>query len=504
MTALYLTGTIRRIEAAWIAVLPAGTLMRRAAGAVAASAERLARTLPRATPVVALVGPGNNGGDALLALMMLHERGFAVRALFASDQRPSAADAAGVHERWLASGGRVDSLDGLPSMLAAAPLVIDGLFGIGLTRPLQGAVAEAVAQLSASDATVLAVDTPSGVDADTGAIVGGPGAAAVHAARTVTMIGDKAGLHTGAATEHVGALEVSDLGIDSMPDASPLAADGSLFARDDALALLRPRAANSHKGSFGSVLVVGGASGMNGAALLAARASQACGAGRTSIASPDTPIFDPGQPQLMTRAIDAPLDGIDVICIGCGLGQDDAARLALARVLAAQPSLVVDADALNFIAGDPALARALQARAQRRAGASDAIITPHPLEAARLLGRSADEIQGDRIGAALELAARLACTVVLKGAGTVVASLQRAWTIVDEGTPALATAGTGDVLAGAIASLRAQRLPAARAAALAAWLHGHAARRWQAGHRTGAGLSAAHLPEMITEAMQES
>lgn len=501
MTALHLTGTIRRIEAAWIAVLPAGTLMRRAAGAVAASAERLARTLPRATPVVALVGPGNNGGDALLALMMLHERGFAVRALFASGERPGAADARGVHDRWLASGGRIDSLDGLQSMLAAAPLVIDGLFGIGLARPLEGAIAQAVGRLSASDVTVLAVDTPSGIDADTGAIVGGSGAAAVHAARTVTMIGDKAGLHTGAATEHVGTLEVADLGIDSMPDASPLAADGSLFTRDDAAALVPARPANAHKGSFGSVLVVGGATGMNGAALLAARASQACGAGRTSIASPDATVFDPGQPQLMTRAIDAPLDGVDAICIGCGLGQSEAARIALARALAAPASLVVDADALNLIAGDAALARALQARAQRREGAPDAVITPHPLEAARLLERSADEVQADRIGAALELAARFACTVALKGAGTVIASPQRVWTIVDEGTPALATAGTGDVLAGAIASLRAQGLAAANAAALGVWLHGHAARCWQERHRTGAGLSAARLPEMMTEAM---
>ena len=142
-----------------------------------------------------------------------------------------------------------------------------------------------------------------------------------------------------------------------------------------------------------------------------------------------------------------------------------------------------------------------RARAAGARATAQAVITPHPLEAARLLGRSADEVQSDRIGAALELAARFACTVVLKGAGTVIASPERAWTIVDEGTPALATAGTGDVLAGAIAALRAQRVAPARAAALGVWLHGHAARCWQAQHRTGAGLSAARLPEMMTEAM---
>lgn len=502
MAALYLSRTIRRIETAWIGVLPEGTLMRRAAAAVAASAERVARTLPRATPIVALVGPGNNGGDALLALMMLHARGYATRALFASDRRPDAPDAAGVHDRFVAGGGRVDALDSLASMLDAPVLVVDGLFGIGLARPLQGAIAGAAARLRACGAVVVAVDTPSGIDADTGAVVGGPDAIAVRAHRTVTMIGDKPGLHTGAATEHAGEIEVADLGLDAMPDATPLAPDGLLFEGDDARSLLPARPANAHKGSFGSVLVVGGARGMSGAALLAARASQACGAGRTLIASPDEPVFDPAQPQLMTRPIDAPLEGVDAICIGCGLGRGEAARAALAGALASALPLVLDADALNLVSGDPALARALRARGGRRDAPARTVLTPHPLEAARLLECDTAAVQSDRIGAALDLSARLACTVVLKGAGTVVASPQRSWSLVCEGTPALATAGSGDVLAGAIAALCAQGVANEPAAALAAWLHGHAARRWQRDHPVGAGLSAARLPELLTEAMQ--
>lgn len=501
MGALYLSKTIRRIEQAWIGILPEGTLMRRAAAAVAVSTERVARTLPRATPIVALVGPGNNGGDALLALMMLHERGYAARPLFVSGQRPGARDAAGVHDRWIASGGRVDSLDGLTSMLDGPALVVDGLFGIGLQRPLQGEIAAAVERLSASSAVVVSVDAPSGIDVDTGAIVGGSDAIAVRAQRTVTMIGDKPGLHTGAATEHTGAVEVADLGLDAMPDETPLAPDGLLFEADDARNLVPVRTANAHKGSFGSVLVMGGARGMRGAALLAARASQACGAGRTLIASPDEPVFDPGQPQLMTRSIDAPVSDVDVICIGCGLGQSEAARTALAHALASALPLVIDADALNLVASDGALGRALRARARRRNGSTPTVLTPHPLEAARLLGCDTAHVQADRISAALDLSQRLGCTVVLKGAGTVIASPHRNWSLVCEGTPALATAGSGDVLAGTIASFCAQRVPSERAAALAAWLHGRAARLWQQDHPVGAGLSPAALTELLTVAM---
>jgi len=488
---LYRTESIRRIEQAWMARLPEGELMRRAAGAVASAAARMARELPRATPIVALVGPGNNGGDALLAARLLADRGFPVRAVSTSPQAPPAADASAVWQAWSAHGGTFEQLETLDVMLAQRPLVLDGLFGIGLARPLGGRLARAVQAIGAAGVSVLAVDVPSGIDADRGAVVGGSDGVAVRATVTVTMIGDKTGLHTGAALDHAGRILVADLGLDPHPG------DGTLFGAADAGRALSVRPRDTHKGSFGAVTVVGGAPGTIGAALLAARGAQASGAGKVFIASPGGPVFDPGQPQLMTRPLERALDAVDAACVGCGLGLSETARRAVAAALRSALPLVVDADALNLLASEPALARALEARA------APAVLTPHPLEAARLLGRSASEIQADRPGAALALAERLDATVVLKGAGSVVASAGGAWRIVDSGSPALATAGTGDVLAGCVATLLAQGREPVEAASLGAWLHGRAGDLWQLRHPRGIGLSAARLPHYLTEAINQ-
>jgi hydroxyethylthiazole kinase-like uncharacterized protein yjeF len=214
MSALFRTATIRALEREWIDRLGGGVLMERAADAVAEAAARSARRLPRATPIVALVGPGNNGGDALLAVAKLRERGFPAHALALSGTEPSAADARAVWHRWHARGGAVGALDGLPAWLERRPLVLDGLFGIGLDRALEGAAAQAVRLLDqAPQSETIAIDVPSGVDADTGAIVGGPDAPAIRADLTVTMIGDKPGLHTGAALDHAGAVLVAGPGL---------------------------------------------------------------------------------------------------------------------------------------------------------------------------------------------------------------------------------------------------------------------------------------------------
>ena len=496
MHALHRIETLRRIEAAWCASLPPGTLMRRAAAALADAVASLARTLPRGAPVVSLVGPGNNGGDAILALALLRDRGFRVRALALGAGAPAAVDAQAARAGWIRAGGEFGRLEELPDWVGLGAVFIDGLFGIGLARPLSDAAAEAVRALRPAWRRVVSVDVPSGLDAWTGRIVGGSSGVAVQAAVTVTMIGDKPGLRTGSGRELAGRVVVADLGLAGMPDGTPCAADGHLFGAADAAECWRPRGDDTHKGSFGSLVVVGGAAGTTGAALLAALGAQACGAGRVWIASPDDLVFDPGQPQLMTRAIDAPFDPMDALCVGCGLGVSPAARSALARALAAPRALVLDADALNLLSGDPDLLHAAARRSEQT------LLTPHPLEAARLLGTDTATIQSDRVAWALALAQRLRATVLLKGAGTVAARPDGRWAIVGGGSNALATAGTGDVLAGMAAALLAQGYPAWNAARLASWLHGSAGDGWHATHPAGAGLTARRLPELVIERLQ--
>jgi len=504
MSELLRSDAIRRIEAAATASLPAGTLMSRAADAVADATASLARSLEARRPIVAWVGPGNNGGDALLAALRLHAFGFAVRAVALDAARTPGGDAGAIWRLARNRGFPIEEAATWDEFLAAAPrpfaasapIVIDGLFGIGLQRPLDArtaALCEAVAQ---REWPVVAVDVPSGIDADTGARIG---PSAMRATVTVTMIADKPGLRTGAALDHVGEVRVARLGIgaaqrgDALDDVPP-ADRGRLFDREQAReALPAPRANDTSKGSFGSVLCYGGAPGLRGAVLLAARGAQAIGVGRIHVGTPAGELFDPAQPQWMSTPADTAFARFDAVAIGCGLGDSDAARAALDRALVEARALVVDADALNAIAADEARARALAARGD----ASACIVTPHPLEAARLLHGDVPSVQADRIGAARALAAKLRCVALLKGAGSVVATPGGRWSIIDSGSPALASAGTGDVLAGACAALLARGLDAERAACLGAWLHGEAGRAWAAAHGTTDGSSAAELHEWM-------
>ncbi len=500
--ALLRTATIRALEAGALARTAPGELMHRAATAVADAADHRARGTSAGAAVFAFCGPGNNGGDALLAALLLRERGYDARAFELADAafgENGPADAARVREQAENVGltlTRIDSPEALHALFAPfaenrtpAPLVLDGLFGIGLTRPLAGLAAELCRLLATLPATVIAIDVPSGLDADTGAIVGGAEGLAIRASATITMIADKPGLHTGAAADHIGELRVA--GLDAGAAAS--AADGRLFGRAAAASLLPARARNSSKGSFGSVLVVGGATGTSGAALLAARSAQDSGAGKVWIAAPQSPVFDPGQPQLMTRDADKPFDPATVLVVGCGLGTNARAAALLVRALASFLPVVIDADALNLLA-DGSVKWTVPAAAQR-------VLTPHPLEAARLARCKVAAIQADRIGKACSLAAAHGAVVVLKGAGTVVAGPDGRWTIIDAGGPALATAGTGDVLSGLIGGLIAQGLAPLQAAMLGCWAHGDAADRWTAARGRGAGLSAAELPALIRDAL---
>lgn len=490
--ALLRTATLRRFEAEAIAALPPGTLMDRAGRAVAHAAARIARTRPRGAPIHLLVGPGNNGGDALIAGLQLHAWGFPVQAWRLTRAAPSAPDALHAHQRWLAAGLALHGLADLPAALSAGgvlpspALVIDGLFGIGLARSLDATARAAAQAVADAGMFVLAIDLPSGLDADTGEVVGGDLAGAFRADLTLSLLADKPGLRTGQGPALAGEVRVDPLGV-----LVSLPADGLLLDPDMARSLVRPRPRVSHKGSFGGVVVMGGAPGLQGAAVLAATAAQAIGAGKVWLACPEAVPLAGNAPQLMSRSFEAAADDVEAVVIGCGLGTSARASTRLRSALAEARASVVDADALNLIASDPALAHALAARP----GAT--VLTPHPLEAARLLGVSTATVQSDRVAAALRLAGQCRAVVLLKGAGTIIASPCGRWAINTTGSAALATGGTGDVLAGLIGGLLAQSYPAWEAACLGAWLHGRAADLWQLDHPHGAGLDPAHLPALL-------
>ena len=487
-------------------------LMRRAGKA---AAEFLtARTTPDSR-IVLFAGPGNNGGDALACAAELAQAGYAPKVILLGDPEKFGEDAARAWRRVLellgssnASGsapsplagegwgeGEVGSTRDLSSSIQAPPLpqplslrgsggqiavlreipaaisadwIIDGLFGIGLKRPLDGVyrnAVRAIASARAGGAKVLALDVPSGVDADTGAILG---EAVVAADFTLTFIANKPGLVTGPALDYVGELSCASL------DVQPLAQQQNMAHWLDATYLDAARlapSANAHKGSHGTCVIIGGANGMLGAALLASRAAMRTGAGKVKVgwlAEPH-PQVDPLMPEVMMGSATELINSEGhAFVIGCGLGVSGAAVRLLKSALKRDVPMVIDADALNLIAQSAPLATALQKRK------FPAIITPHPAEAARLLGCSTADVQRDRLKAAHDLATRYRCIAVVKGAGTVVCDAT-ATTVNKTGNPLLATAGTGDVLAGMIGALLAQGYDAATAARLGVCMHGAAA-----------------------------
>lgn len=465
MHALYPVADIRSIEYAALAAVAPGTLMQRAGSAAAMTALRLLIEHGRNRDAVVLVGPGNNGGDALVTALCLARDGVKVTVLLCAI--PATGDSADAlrQAREEKNICIVESNRLFPEH-AECSLVIDGLFGIGLARPIAGALRDLIADINRMRCPVLALDVPSGLDADTGNVVGADGIA-IHATHTITFIGDKPGLHTASGRDLAGKVEVADLGIERalFPDAHMHLNAPECFA-----ASLHPRSHNTHKGSYGDVAVIGGAPGMAGAPVLAARAAAQCGAGRVfaAFAGP-APSYDCTHPELMFRvAQDVELAGRTIV-IGPGLGTSDPARALVHAALASDRPAVFDADALNLIASDAMLHDALARRT------ADTLLTPHPLEAARLLGITAGAVQADRVRAAREIAHRFDCIVILKGSGTVIAAADGETMINPTGNPALASAGTGDVLAGICGALIAQRWPTWEAALGAVWLHGRAA-----------------------------
>ncbi|UCE30580.1 MAG: NAD(P)H-hydrate dehydratase, partial [Burkholderiales bacterium] len=306
---------------------------------------------------------------------------------------------------------------------------------------------------------------------------------------TITFIADKPGLHTGDGPDCAGRVTVEPLGLDRSGWPAP---DGALAGRNRVAAALRRlcRPMNSHKGSFGTLAVLGGDTGTVGAVLLAARAALCLGAGRVQVGFVSGPplAYDPSAPELMLRAADGALAmRPEAIAVGPGLGQRPPGRAALQASLASPGQLVIDADALNQLAAEPSLRQALAQRGM------PAVLTPHPLEAARLLGCGAADVQSDRIDAACRLASADRAIVVLKGAGSVIAAPDGRWWINASGGPALATAGTGDVLTGMIGALLAQGMAPLEASLAAVWLHGAAADRWTAQQGGSTGMAATEL-----------
>ena len=494
--------------------IPGVTLMETAGRGVAEVAIRMLGA--QRGPVAVVCGPGNNGGDGFVVTRVLRDRGLDAVAYLAVAREGIKGDAL-AHLAILERAGGVVRSIATPEQLAevgdaitAAVLAVDALFGIGALRAIEGHLAEVVAQVNTARMR-LAVDLPSGLDADTGRVSG----AVVEAHRTATMGALKIALVSSPGFARCGAIDVVDIGIPAGVVTTAAVRAGLIEEADVARWLPRPGPLD-HKGTRGHVLVVGGAVGgdglsMRGAGRLAAAAALRAGAGLVTLAG-DGDVTAPDS--VMTRSLDADagtqasaavsgidpalaaaLEGKSAVVIGPGLGTSEVAARRVATVLAAGISVVLDADALNLLAADPtAIARA----------AGPVVITPHPGEAGRLLGTGTAAVEADRLGAARALAAATKAVVVLKGARTIVVD----GTIGDDhcainptGGPALATGGSGDVLAGAIGALLAQGVAAGDAARAAVFVHGRAGEALEAVH--GRGAMSSEIPLAIAAAIRQ-
>lgn len=463
------------------------------------AAELILSRLPdRLERVVILGGTGQNGGDAWVIARRLGTHGITPRCFLLGDAGAVRGDAAANLGALRAIGMDVVSVTDAASIegpLASATMIIDGLFGTGLDRAIEGWRADVIANVSASDAAVVALDLPSGIDADTGAVLG----VAVEADLTATFGAHKRGLWQMPGRGHAGEVVCVDIGV------PPPASRDGLLELADAAGVLPRRAMHAHKGSAGHVLIVGGSPGRTGAALLSGHGAIRGGAGLVTLASSARDALDAKVLELMTAALPvdaagartAALDaaqGKAAAAVGPGLGlgaEAKALALALARELPIPT--VLDADALSAIAGE-GLELVQEAAAAR-------VLTPHPGEAARLLGSTVREVEADRYAAAARIAARAGHVVVLKGAGSVVAEPGGRVAVCPLGTPALGVAGTGDVLTGALAAaLAAVRAPF-DAACAAVLLH---ARAGELAARSDRGLLAREVADQLPAALEEA
>ncbi|MEE4217957.1 MAG: NAD(P)H-hydrate dehydratase [Xanthomonadales bacterium] len=455
---LYTAEQVRRLDKCAIVGhgIPGIELMERAGRCVFEAARQ---AYPDSETCLVLCGGGNNGGDGYIIARLALEAGISVDVCALKDPARLQGDAALAAERWQAAGG---SLLAWPLVDAGRyDIIIDALLGTGLDRAPAGAYAEAIEAANRSESIVIAVDIPSGLNADSGVVMG----SAIVADITVTFIGSKRGLFTADGPDYVGDVLFDDLQTppsvrDSEPDS------GILIQEDTILELLPPRLLNSHKGSYGWLLAVGSDDGMSGAVRLCGEAALRSGAGKVTIATrvEHAALVNMGCPELMVRGIDGRtaleplLSGVDVVVAGTGLGNTDWSASLLDACLEAARPTVLDADALNL------LAERYSSSTKSPLHGGPWIMTPHPAEAGRLLGRSAHTVQQDRVGAALQLARNYSAIVVLKGCGSVVADPAGRYAICPLGNPGMATAGSGDVLSGIIGAMLAQGLGAWEAA----------------------------------------
>ncbi|OOG60120.1 NAD(P)H-hydrate dehydratase [Rhodanobacter sp. C03] len=456
-SALYTVEQVREMERAALATMGISghDLMRRAASAALAS---LRRHWPQARRIGICCGPGNNGGDGFLLGVLAREAGLQVELVALN--ATAHGDAALARGEWEVAGGQVRLWDA-ESRLPMADVFVDALYGLGLNRAPEPSAARLIDGIHASGKPVLALDIPTGLNADSGHCPG----AAIRADVTVTFIVGKRGLHTGRAADQVGELELASLGVPEsicarvQPDAQLLIADA-----------LPPRARYANKGSNGHVLVIGGDHGMAGAACLAGESALRAGAGLVSVATRAEHVLalNATRQELMVHAVEGvpsliPLLGrASVLALGPGLGQGDWAHALWQAALNADKPLVLDADGLNLLAHKPCTFSV------------PTVLTPHPGEAARLLGVSTADVERDRFAAVRELARCYAAIVVLKGSGSLIADPNGRLDVCPWGNPGMASGGMGDLLTGIVAALLAQGCTAWQAACLGVGLHARA------------------------------
>ncbi len=460
--AIYTQAQIRALDSYAIGErgVPGYTLMKRAAEA---SLRALRTRWPTAMRVVVFCGSGNNGGDGYALARYARAAGLEVRAVAVSPPEKLTGDAKLAFDDFIAGEGPVAPL--AADSVGDAEVIVDAILGIGLQGVVRDTARAAIETINAAQLPVLALDVPSGLCGDSGRVLG----AAVRADATITFLGLKTGLVLADGPEHVGTLLFDDLGIEPPSGDRRFAPRLERLTESEIAATLprRPRAA--HKGTFGHVLVIGGGAGMPGALRMAGEAALRVGAGLVTVAGSPGNIAAvvSGRPELMyvavkePRDLDAALERADVVALGPGLGRSDWARAVCAHVFVAGKPLVIDADALNIAAADPSI------KLPR------SVLTPHPGEAARLLGLTTETIQSDRLAAVDALVGRFGGAIVLKGAGTLVAGAGGT-AICERGNPGMATAGMGDVLTGVIAGIFAQCRDLERAARVGVLVHANA------------------------------
>ncbi|MQX52797.1 NAD(P)H-hydrate dehydratase [Alcanivorax sediminis] len=461
-TALYTAAQTRELDRLAIAAGTPGAALMQRAGQAAFNA--LCERWPEARHIAVLCGGGNNGGDGYVVAALAHDAGLQPRIHFLKSPDSLSGDALTMAERCRALHIPMQPLS-VEALPVQADVLVDGLFGTGLSASLSDEAARVLTALDALIVPRLALDIPSGLSADTGMPLG----AVLRADLTCTFIGLKRGLLTGQGPVYTGELQFADLQV-PRDVYQQVPADCLVPTPTALLASLPPRRLDGHKGRYGHVLVIGGDHGFAGAPIMSAQAAARCGAGKVSlITRPEHVVMMIArQPEVMARGVNEPaqaqslIEAATVIAVGPGLGRDDWGKGLLELAMSSGKPLVMDADALNLLAD------------MDNVGAADWVLTPHPGEAARLLKADSAAIQHDRFATLESLHARYGGTVLLKGLGTLVQG-DAGRALITEGNPGMASGGMGDVLTGVVAALRAQGLSGYDAARFGAMLHARAA-----------------------------